>query len=366
MLCRPGLAIPVRGNGDYLLLLLLALGALLILGIKAFDQQVESGTYSVLVGVLIGLTVKFWRSTISFAAIIAFLLFIASQYYSTEKTNYVVRNFFGVLSVRESEDGRFRTLWHGTTGQGTQRVRDENGKLITGKPEMISEFFAGAGIDQVFQAVRARVGGPTNIAVVGMGTGSLACTRRPGDTFTYYELDADIIRIASDPQYFNFVSECAPDLKTVRGDARLTLADAPDGTYDMIMVDAFIGASIPIHLLTREAMALYLRKLKPNGIVAMHVSNKHLELASVVAGIAEANNAIARVYDGGDVEPNFDEYLFVPRVAAVARREEDFGVLARSQFWPVYERDASQRIWTDDYSNIAGAVLRNLREAQDE
>jgi hypothetical protein len=227
---------------------------------------------------------------------------------------------------------------------------------------MISEFFAGAGIDQVFQAVRARVGGPTNVAVVGMGTGSLACTRRPGDTLTYYELDADIIRIASNPRYFNFVSECAPDLKAVRGDARLTLADAPDGTYDLIFVDAFIGAAIPIHLLTQEAMALYLRKIKPGGMVAMHVSNKNLELTSVVAGIAEANGVIARIYDGGDVEPDWDEYKFVPRVAAVARTNEDFGALARSEYWPIQERNTNQRVWTDDYSNIAGAVMRNLSD----
>jgi spermidine synthase len=179
------------------------------------------------------------------------------------------------------------------------------------------------------------------------------------------ELDADIIRSARDPKYFTFVSECAPDVQIVRGDARLTLADAPDGTYDMIFIDAFIGAAIPIHLLTREALAMYFRKLKPNGIVAMHVSNMNLELASVVAGIAESHGAIARVYDGGDVEPDYSQHKFIPRVAVVARRDEDFGALAKSDFWPVYERDPSQRVWTDDYSNIAGAVLRRLRERQD-
>ena len=141
-----------------------------------------------------------------------------------------------------------------------------------------------------------------------------------------------------------------------------TLADAPDGSYDLIFVDAFIGAAIPIHLLTREAMALYLRKLKPHGIVAMHVSNRNLELASVVAGIAEANGAITRVYDGGDVEEDASEQQWVPRVAAVARRDEDFGALAKSEFWPIRERDPSQRVWTDDYSNIVGSMLRNLRE----
>ena len=146
------------------------------------------------------------------------------------------------------------------------------------------------------------------------------------------------------------------------GDARQRLADAADGSYDLIFVDAFIGAAIPIHLLTREAMALYLRKLKPHGVVAMHVSNLNLELASVVAGIAQANGAIARIYDGGDVEADASQQHWVPRVAAVARNEDDFGALAKSEYWPIRERDPNQRVWTDDYSNIVGAMLRNLRE----
>jgi SAM-dependent methyltransferase len=198
--------------------------------------------------------------------------------------------------------------------------------------------------------------------VVGLGTGTLACQRRPGDTLTYYEIDPDIVRIARDPALFSYITECAPDAPIVLGDARLRLADAPDGSYDLIFVDAFIGAAIPLHLLTREAMALYLRKLKPNGIVAMHISNYNLELASVVAGIAEANGVIARVYNGGDVEEDASQQLWVPRVAAVARRDADFGALAKSPFWPLRARDPNQRVWTDDYSNVVGSILRRLRE----
>ena len=148
----------------------------------------------------------------------------------------------------------------------------------------------------------------------------------------------------------------------MQGDARLTIANAPDASYDLIFVDAFIGAAIPIHLLTREAMALYLKKLKPHGIVAMHVSNRNLELDSVVAGIAQANGAIARVYEGGDMEEDASEQRWIPKVAVVARSEADFGALAKSEYWPLRERDAGQRVWTDDYSNIFGALLRKLRQ----
>jgi SAM-dependent methyltransferase len=361
LLCRPGLALPVSGSGQYPMLAALAAATLCLAGASAFDFNFDSTLFSVLVGVLLGLTVHFWRAPLTLAAIVAFLLY-AGQTYNQGTSDLQVRNFFGVLNVSESQDGAYRVLWHGTTAQGAQRLLDYNGKPLTGRPEIISEFYPGGGISQVFDAVRARVAGPMNFAVVGLGTGTLACQVKPGDTLTYYEIDPDIARIARDPKLFSFYSECAPQTKIVIGDARLTLSDAPDGSYDLIFVDAFIGAAIPIHLLTREAMEIYLRKLKPHGVVAMHISNRNLELASVVAGIADANNAIARVYDGGDAQDDADHHIWVPRVAVVARTPEDFGALAKSEFWPVRSRDMTQRVWTDDYSNILGALLRNLRE----
>ena len=109
-------------------------------------------------------------------------------------------------------------------------------------------------------------------------------------------------------------------------------------------------------------MAVYLQKLKPNGIVAIHVSNYHLELATVVAGVAEANGAITRLYEGGDVPENASEQKWVPIVTAVARKDEDFGALAKSRFWPVLPPDPGQRVWTDDYSNVLGALARRLRQ----
>ena len=360
ILCRPGLALPASGTGQYPLLGVLGVAALLLIGSTAFDLRLESNLFSVFVGVLLGLTVKFWRAPLPFAAIIAFL-FVAGHYFNVNTSDLLVRNFFGVLNVTESSDGRFRVLWHGTTEQGAQRVRDDDGNPLSGRPEMISEFFAGAGIAQTLDAVHARVAGPISYAVIGLGTGTLSCAAQPGDTVTYYEIDPDIVRIARNPKLFNFLSECAPNARIVLGDARLTLMDTPDESYDLIFVDAFIGAAIPIHLLTREAMAIYLRKLKPHGTVAIHVSNRNLELASVVAGTAEANGAITRVYDGGDVQEDASEHRWVPRVAAVARSEEDFGALAKSKYWSVRERDPNQRVWTDDYSNIVGSMLRKLR-----
>ena len=360
VLARPGLTWPSRDGGQYALFGGLVAGALVLLAALAFDLKPETSLLYVVVGLLVGLTVHFWQKPLAFAAIVA-MVFAVNLTFRENQTVHVVRNFFGVLSVVDSADG-YRGLWHGTTSQGTQRMRDDDGNPIRGRPEMISEFFAGAGIDQLFKAAQAKKAGPIDVAVIGLGTGSLACQRRPGDTLTYYEIDPDIVRIASNPKLFNFIPECASDVKVEIGDARLKLAAAPDASYDLILVDAFIGAAIPIHLITREAVALYLRKLKPGGMIAMHISNKNLELASVAAGVAQANGLIARVYDGGDVEEDSERYLWVPRVAVMARRDEDFGALAHSAYWPVYEPAPSQRVWSDDYSNVVGALIRHLRQ----
>ena len=135
----------------------------------------------------------------------------------------------------------------------------------------------------------------------------------------------------------------------------------PTASYDIIYVDAFSSDAIPIHLLTREAMAIYLRKLAPHGIAVIHVSNRYLELASVVSGIAAANGAVARVNDGSDVVEKVSEYLFVGTVVAVARNDADFGALAFSNYWPLKTPDLNQWVWTDDYSNVVGAIMRQIK-----
>ncbi|MGD9923324.1 MAG: class I SAM-dependent methyltransferase, partial [Pseudorhodoplanes sp.] len=253
VLARPGLSWPARGTGQWPLFVALAAGLLTLLAAIAFDLKPDVNMLYVAVGLLIGLTVSFWQRPLAFAAILG-VLFLTNLTFRSNPPVHLVRNFFGVLSVVDSWNGQYRGLWHGTTSQGTQKMLDDDGNPIKGRPEMISEFYQGFGIDQVFKAVQAKKGGPIDVAVVGLGTGSLACQRRPGDTLTYYEIDPDIIRIASDPKLFNFVSECAPDAPMVVGDARLNLEKAPDASYDLIMIDAFIGAAIPIHLLTKEAV----------------------------------------------------------------------------------------------------------------
>src|SRR6266567_5397129 len=208
VLCMPGLALPTKGNGHYLLFGVLAMAAAQLTVLMSSGVKLDDNLITLSIGALLGLTVVFWQAPLAFAAIIAFVLVLGHYQYNDAINNFVVRNFFGVLAAAETPNGRFRILWHGGIGQGAQRIRDRDGNPVTGRPEMISEFQAGAGIAQIFDAVRVRAGGPISYAVVGLGTGSLTCQARPEDSATYYELDPDVIRIARDPTLFNFVSEC--------------------------------------------------------------------------------------------------------------------------------------------------------------
>jgi hypothetical protein len=304
--------------------------------------------------------VLFWRDPLPFAAIVAFILF-ANHFVTETGGAQTVRSFFGVHKISETADGRFRILSHGTTLHGGQRIRDASGNPITGRPEPIMYYYDGSALAQILDAARARTK-PIKYAVIGLGTGTLACRAEPGDTVHYYEIDPAIIRISSDPKNFSFLTECKPE-RIIVGDARLTLAEAPDATYDVIIVDAFSSDAIPIHLMTREAMAIYLKKLVPQGIVAIHVSNRHLELASVVAGIASANGMVSRVNEGSDVTESDADYIFLGTVVVAARKDEDFGpIAAKSEHWEFQRPDPKQRVWTDDYSNIIGSIVRKLSE----
>ena len=131
-------------------------------------------------------------------------------------------------------------------------------------------------------------------------------------------------------------------------------------SYDLIIVDAYSSDAIPIHLATREAMALYKAKLAPDGVVVMHVSNRHLELASVAVGIAAANNLKAWTYNDEEDDVQDADYTYTSDVVLAAAREEALGEMATNKKWDLTEPDEDERVWTDDYSNIVGALWRKM------
>ncbi|HWX59425.1 fused MFS/spermidine synthase [Bradyrhizobium sp.] len=295
-------------------------------------------------------------------ATVALALLLVRIYPADDGRVETVRSFFGVHKILVTPNGQYHVLMHGTTIHGAQKYQNDDGTPVAGRPEPISYYHKDGGIGQAITAVRERKGAPLRVAVIGVGSGTLTCAAEPGETWKFFEIDQTMVDTARDPKYFTYIRNCAPDFKPVIGDARLTFAKEPDGIYDLIIVDAYSSDAIPIHLATEEAMKIYKDKLAPQGAVVMHVSNRHLELSSVIVGIADANDLKSWVFseDSG----RDDEYIFSTSVVVSAREEADVGKLAASEQWAETEADEKQWVWTDDYSNIIGALYRRLRDGE--
>jgi spermidine synthase len=368
-LCRPGLSFPLGRREWTLIACAAALALYLAAPALGFGFDVDERTFQIVVGglLLLALLVELfaWQAPLAFAGLIAITFMLARLYEPDAERRQTVRSFFGVLKVMDTVDNKFRVLMHGTTIHGAERMADIDGRSKV-TPEPLSYYHANSALTRALEAARARKGGPMRVAVIGLGTGTFVCWSQPGDAWDIYEIDPAVVRITAGQKRFTFLSSCAPQTPIIMGDARLKLAEAPDGSYDFILVDAFSSDTIPIHLLTREAMQIYAAKLAPHGMVAMHVSNRHLELSSVVAGIAQANGLKTRTNPGiaNDEHEEDYAYKFTSTVVIAARDDEDFGVLGEGDdfAWPVVTAPPGQRIWTDDYSNIVGAIVRHLRD----
>lgn len=270
-----------------------------------------------------------------------------------------IRSFFGINRISETEDGYFRRLAHGTTIHGVQRLRNDDGSVVTGHPEPLSYYFTGGAIADGIEALRrARGGALGKVASVGVGTGSLACQIRSGEDWSFYEIDARVISIATDPARFSFISQCAPNAPFVIGDARLTLADAAPASLDLIVIDAFSSDAIPVHLLTREAMGLYLSRLAPGGALLFHISNRNMDLAPVVASTAREHGLVTWISQYQQTEELTDQHKFSPLVAMVARDQADLRFAAKER-WKV-EDGSGVRPWRDDYADVIGAIWRKF------
>jgi hypothetical protein len=269
-----------------------------------------------------------------------------------------VRSFFGVTQVIETSDGRFRLLYHGTTLHGAERIADVAADVM---PEPLTYYYRGGPISDVIDAVRNLQGSLRRVAVVGLGAGALACYRHRGEAWTFYEIDPAVIQIARDPQFFTFISGCAPDLPVVVGDARLTLAASTE-KYDLIILDAFSSDTIPVHLLTREAVEGYLNHLARGGIILLHISNRYMELADTVAAVGAAEGLAAFIKIDDRPDTSSPDYKMNAEVVALARRPEDVGDLGVRPDWHRLRAGMDVRAWTDDYSNIFGAILRKQVE----
>ncbi|WP_109487097.1 fused MFS/spermidine synthase [Occallatibacter savannae] len=264
------------------------------------------------------------------------------------------RSFFGVYRVSNERTDRFRYFLHGGTVHGVQSLNPARRRTP------LAYYTAGGPAGQMLEAMQSRTPN-ASIAVVGLGAGAMACLTDPGSTITYYEIDPLVVRIAKDPHYFTFLQDCAPRAGYKIGDARLRLQEAQDSSYNMIVLDAFSGDSIPMHLLTREAMALYLNKLAPGGVLAFHVTNLYLDLSPVLGNLASEAHLASWSEDDSSISPQeSSEGKFASHWIVMARSENDLASLVHEQHstapWVPTPRSPHSRVWTDDYSNLLSVI----------
>ena len=185
--------------------------------------------------------------------------------------------------------------------------------------------------------------------MIGLGTGSMACYNRSGQSWDFYEIDPLIEQIARDTSLFSYLRDCPGENEVTLGDARLSLRDAPDGEYGMILADAFSSDAIPVHLITREALDLYLSKLRENGVLMFHISNRHLELEPVLGNLAQDRGLVC--YAQYDTETEDTPGKFVSHWVTMARDDADLGAVPNDSRWaPCATNDSD--VWTDDFSNL--------------
>jgi spermidine synthase len=201
------------------------------------------------------------------------------------------RSYFGVYTVSTRSDPPARLLTHGTTLHGIQNLTPG------AETEPTSYYARRSGIGHAMASAEVFHGENPRIGVVGLGTGTLACYAMPEQSWTFFEIDPEMVRIARDPGRFSFLSRCAPTAKIVLGDARISLARQAPGSFDVLAVDAFSSDAVPMHLLTREALQVYRRALSADGILLMHISNRYLDLEPVLAAAARQDGWHGAVYD---------------------------------------------------------------------
>jgi hypothetical protein len=321
----------------------------------------ESARYCGLaVALLSGLAILQQRRPARFLALVALAFAISQVYDPGMQRPIFARSFFGVHKVVDMAHGRFRVLFHGTTVHGAERLRNDDDTRVQGKPEPLTYYYRGGPFSQAIAGARARDGNLNRVAVIGLGVGALACYALADESWHFFEIDPEVIRLATDPTLFRSISSCVSQSNITLGDARLSIADEPSG-FNLVIVDAFSSDVMPTHLLTQEALALFKSKLSPHGSIAFNISNRNFELAAVIAASARANDMVTLVKrDPGGVDPS-KTFLAPAEIAVVARQPSDTGLEAGVDQWQVPDLSDGMRIWTDDYSDIVGAIIRKYR-----
>jgi hypothetical protein len=322
---------------------LLTVGLALL--VDRYDVSTVAGVAIVFGIPLVIINHRFRSRPLRFALAIGAVMLGSVVYAETQnRTLHVGRNFFGTLSVRFDPASATRTLYHGNTIHGRQ-FSDPNLQC-----EPLSYFHREGPLGQIFEAFNSNAAS-RNVAVVGLGTGSMASYALPDQDWTFYEINPAVVHIAQSAEYFTYLQKCAAaPTKIILGDARLKLQNAPDQHYGLIVLDAFNSDAIPIHLMTQEAIALYTSKLATGGMLAFHVSNRSLRLDAVLADLAKRSDSIGLRSVDGEHNPvtGKDPSEWV----VVARPSPAFDALTQNLNWRRLDDRTDSIAWTDDFSNI--------------
>jgi len=301
-------------------------------------------------GIAAGIAVNFVRRPLRFGLTVGAVAFAVALAASTDSRElHRERSFFGVYQVTASKDDDLHELVHGTTTHGRQDFSPRRRSVP------LSYYHHGGPIGQMLTAAPASA--TADVAIIGLGTGSIACYSEPGERWTFYEIDPTVERIARDPDLFTYLRDCPGELDVVLGDARLSLDRAADRRYGMIVADAFSSDTVPIHLLTREALALYRSKLRRDGLLAFNVSNRYLTLEPVLgnlarnAGLACVAQEDERSQFDGQPETDASDWVVMAR-----SRRKVAAVAPAAGGWERCRSSPGTPVWTDDFSNLIGAI----------
>lgn len=319
---------------------------LLALVVSRFEfDRVQSLALVVGVPLIIGYLSR--RRPVRFALALGAVMLGSSFHAGLNRETLIAeRNFYGTLRVTQDAASDTHWLYHGTTIHGRQS------HALARHCEPLSYYHREGPLGRVFETFNARTTTTPNVAIVGLGTGATAAYTRPGQDWTFYEINPAVVQIARDPTYFTYLTYCAAAPITISlGDARLGLQNAPAAHYALIVLDAFSSDAIPMHLMTLEALDLYLSKLAPEGgLLVFHISNRSLDLHPVVADLARARNLHALSFD--DTARNQPSGKEPSQWVVMSRRPEDVSTLALDPRWQKLEGRPDRPVWSDDFSNI--------------
>ena len=328
----------------------LALFGVIIGGFYLPTPPADWGNYGVYfyLGVAALVAASFYKRPLRLA-LAAGAIFLAADLgmHTGDDNLFQVRSFFGVYRVRRWEE--YSILQHGTTTHGAQSI------TIDRRTEPLTYYHREGPLGDIFRLVTDSLA-PRAVALVGLGAGTTACYSRPGERWTYFEIDPVVVTIAQSPSLFTYLTECQPEVRIVLGDARRSLMDASDSSFDLIALDAFSSDAIPVHLITREALQLYLRKLRPGGVVAFHISNRYLDLRPVLVELARDARLAGALLDRDVNESQRRKLYYGSRWVTVARNAYTLAPLVKQAGWQVLAPSASVRVWTDDYSDVLGVM----------